>query len=256
MYIKVHSKFILTPLLNVLRDGVIACNSISDGIESFPMGEYYLQSLFLRMTGAQEQKMKCICWELATNNYHYRYNYLKNSYGECSNYDQKNNVYKDMVSCILEIDPNFQPKSIIEDIQISNKTISLKRKLPLSVLDVTKEILSSSHLIYWDEEAYQFFTAYGDELINERAIDLSNKNFLSNRFQKYYKIIIWNHRNRCAHNLMSYQQDLPSLDALTDKNRSYCNYFFRYAILILIDEIFLLLYKKYISLIDPYNFGD
>ena len=25
-----------------------------------------MQSIFMKMTGAQEQKMKCICWEIAT----------------------------------------------------------------------------------------------------------------------------------------------------------------------------------------------
>ena len=69
MYISQHSEFILTPLIKILIDGVSACHAIGDGMDSYPMGEYLMQSLFLKMTGAQEQKMKCICWDLATTDY-------------------------------------------------------------------------------------------------------------------------------------------------------------------------------------------
>lgn len=86
----VHTSFILEPLENILKKGITPGTAIDDGINAFPIGEYFMQSLFLRMTGAQEQKMKCICWELATNNYQYRYEFLKNkSYGECSSYKDK-----------------------------------------------------------------------------------------------------------------------------------------------------------------------
>ena len=53
--------------MNLLEEGVNACRSLSDGIQLEPLREYFLSSLFLRMTGAQEQKLKCLCWELATH---------------------------------------------------------------------------------------------------------------------------------------------------------------------------------------------
>ena len=43
--------------------------------------DYFLSSIFLRMTGAQEQKLKCICWEIATHNYDFRYEYMKKVWG-------------------------------------------------------------------------------------------------------------------------------------------------------------------------------
>ena len=61
MYISQHSDFILSPLIKILKDGIAASRATGDGIDSYPMGEYLMQSLFLKMTGAQEQKMKCIC---------------------------------------------------------------------------------------------------------------------------------------------------------------------------------------------------
>ena len=65
MFSDVHTDFILNPLTEVLADGVHACTSLPVGIENSALGEYFMQSLFLRMTGAQEQKMKCIDSALA-----------------------------------------------------------------------------------------------------------------------------------------------------------------------------------------------
>ena len=82
MYTSQHSEFILTPILNILKDGISASRAIGDGMDVYPMGEYLMQSLFLKMTGAQEQKLKCICWDLATLDYEYRYDFLnKKNYG-------------------------------------------------------------------------------------------------------------------------------------------------------------------------------
>ena len=87
MYCDIHTDFILTPLFDIFKDGVNACAPLSKGIENSSLGEYFLQSLFLRLTGAQEQKMKCICWAIASNDYRYRYEYQNvKHYGECSDY--------------------------------------------------------------------------------------------------------------------------------------------------------------------------
>ena len=51
-----------------------------------PLYDYVLQTTFLKMTGSQEQKLKCIQWELATDDYEYRYDILSKSIGELSNY--------------------------------------------------------------------------------------------------------------------------------------------------------------------------
>ena len=69
MYHSIHSEFIETPLLEILKEGLHACRPLVGGIQTEPVKEYFLSSLFLRMTGAQEQKLKCVCWELATHDY-------------------------------------------------------------------------------------------------------------------------------------------------------------------------------------------
>ena len=76
MYTDIHTEFIQTPIRHILEQGINASHSLTFGIESFPMSEYYLQSIFLRMTGAAEQKMKCILWQMATDDYQYRNKYL------------------------------------------------------------------------------------------------------------------------------------------------------------------------------------
>ena len=68
-----HITFIKSSLLDILHEVVSSANLLGDGMSFFAVHGYLLQSLFLQMTGAQEQKMKCICWELATNNLQYRY---------------------------------------------------------------------------------------------------------------------------------------------------------------------------------------
>ena len=92
-----HSKFILKPISDLLIEALSAISTIGDGIESVPVSDYILQSVFLRMTGFQEQKLKCIVWDLATINYVYRFErFSKRPVGECSCYDEKNIIYKDL----------------------------------------------------------------------------------------------------------------------------------------------------------------
>ena len=55
-----HSEFILTPIDEILSEAGTAIGNQPRGIENYPLKEYFLQSVFLRLTGAQEQKCKCI----------------------------------------------------------------------------------------------------------------------------------------------------------------------------------------------------
>ena len=57
-----HDKFILTPMSTILEEAIQASSGIGSGIETYPLCDYIMQSIFLKMTGYQEQKMKCIAW--------------------------------------------------------------------------------------------------------------------------------------------------------------------------------------------------
>ena len=112
----VHSDFILAPVSDILCDTSTITHSMSWGIEMYPLWDNIMQSIFMKMTGAQEQKMKCIC-------------------------------------------------------------------------------------------------------------------------------CLYIHRNRCAHNLTSYQQNRPSLEILSGIDSVYENYYIRFALLIIIDKIMITLYQ-------------
>lgn len=94
-----HIPFILKSETEIIKDAFRSLDATNGGIETYPICDYLLHSLFLRLTGAQEQKLKCICWEMACRDYEYRYErYERKPYGECSSYDDKCMVYNDLLN--------------------------------------------------------------------------------------------------------------------------------------------------------------
>ncbi len=56
------------------------------------------------------------------------------------------------------------------------------------------------------------------------------------------------HRNRCAHNISSYQQNLPALEELQKEEYVLENYLVRFAIFLIIDKVFVALFRKYLEM--------
>lgn len=307
MFSEVHTDFILTPLMEVLKDGVDACTSMPVGIENGALGEYFMQSLFLRMTGAQEQKLKCICWVMATNDYRYRYDLLNvKQYGECSDYKDKKDIYFDLLTIIQRIDSKFVPERLLDGISLADgreedietkwkasvdksrtkkvaeiiaqqeakkgplsqkakdnisrnvlgkpysqedlKKLIYKEKKDVLVRDVVSRLiamLEHSPLTSWNYREYLFFKEHYLDVVNAKQLPLSFKEFLGSKLQDDYRRIVFEHRNRTAHNTASYLKDIPTLGILSDRGYVYKNYFFRFAILLVIDEVFMRLYQRY-----------
>jgi len=291
-----QDKFILSPIIAILQDTVNACIGIGKGIETHSLCEYVLQTTFLKMTGTSEQKLKSICWEMATNDYDYRYHYLKKNYGECSAYADKNSIYKDIVRAIVCMDSTFKVDSLFEDVDLTAKEVkdfmiretiikqerqknrrltdeemakltaginasytknglSDKEKWHLNrvvlfeeIQSKIKNIINDSLVALWEQHNYK------DYLMNWK--NLSNIDFaegdvlLCKELQDFYAEIVYAHRNRCAHNLVSLQNNLPTLKTISEDRFMYDNYFFRFSILTLLDEIFIRLYRKYAELIE------
>ena len=130
-----HTKFILTPIFEILKDCVNATKGIGIGIETYPLCEYIMQTTFLKMTGASEQKLKCILWEIATNDFHFRYEFLKTSYGECSNIKEKNKIFKEMVVQIkkLSFDTDY-----IKNIFSDETRTNIKKKTTEDIIDIVE----------------------------------------------------------------------------------------------------------------------
>ena len=243
---KSHNLFIQKPITDILRDAVTASAGIGNGIETFPLCDYIMQSVFLKMTGFQEQKMKCICWELATNDYDYRRVLLSNEdrLGECSSYPDKNNIYKRLVEQIRIYDSDFNAITI-ENKRIRRETISN-----------IKKIFSNTNLLIWGQEEFIEFVNIWRDVKGACFANENNSLFteVTNGISLKYVYVnhLYKHRNRIAHNTYSYQQNLPTLKTLANENYKYENYFLWFAILVLIDEIFIELYAKYLKVLEDY----
>lgn len=239
-----HNEFILKPITAILTEVVSASKGIGNGIETYPLFDYITQSVFLKMTGFQEQKMKCIYWELASNNYDYRRVLLSNEdkLGECSSYNDKSNIYKRLVEQIRYYDSDFNIASIE------------KKKIRKETGSKIKEIFSNTNLLIWGQGAFHNYEGMWRSIENKHFANENNnlfpeiKNGIS--LKDIYTNHLYKHRNRVAHNTHSYQQNLPTLKTLVNENYKYENYFLWFAILVLIDNIFIELFIKYISVIE------
>ena len=236
-----HTEFILSPITDILNDIVSASAGIGNGIETFPLCDYIMQSVFLKMTGFQEQKMKCICWELASNDYEYRYEYryefTKNPLGECSNYKDKQTIYKDLIKQIKKHNTSYNVTTELNKVDILATTAS----------EITDKFLGTNLSIWTQKSFNEYSNIWSGVSSNHFANDDNNlftevHNITS--IKKIYENYLYKHRNRIAHNTQSYQQNLPTLKTLENENYKYENYFVWFAILVLIDKIFIELYKS------------
>lgn len=191
------------------------------------------------MTGFQEQKLKCIVWELATDDYDYRYRKLSNKLGECSSYKDKNEIYKDMIETIKECSSDFEIKGFLD-----------KKDFMDSIENNIVTIFNNSHLANFKLKSFKQFLDIWKKLFSENSL-LTDNLFQSEekhiRLINVYQDYLYKARNRIAHNTLSYQQNLPTLKVLKGEDYKYENYFLWFAILVLIDEVFLRLYKKYLE---------
>jgi hypothetical protein len=235
-----HSKFILSPISDILKDVSTASIGVGAGIETYPLCDYVMQSVFLKLTGAQEQKMKCICWELATNDYEYRYfRFTQRRLGECSDYSEKKEVYKDLVKQINKGDSTFT-------LLTQNERANILSNTNLSI----ESIFTDSNLLIWAQKSYnEYKEIWANILKTHFANDKDNLFTGTNGYSliQIYENHLYKHRNRVAHNTLSYQQNLPTLKTLIHENYKYENYFIYFSILILIDKTFIELYKKYLD---------
>lgn len=238
-----HTEFILSPTTEILKDVVSASAGIGSGIETYPLCDYVMQSAFLKMTGFQEQKMKCITWELATVDFDYRRALLGNddNLGECSSYSDKNKIYKRLMTQIRKHDPSFDLASDIDRKAILKETLAF-----------IKSVFENTNLAIWAQSNFSWFLNQTHLIKPEHFLHQDGRgrpNLFENVLQDKYEVL-YNHRNRIAHNTHSYQQNLPTLKALINDGHKYENYFLYFSILLLIDNIFRALYLKYLDAIE------
>lgn len=226
-----HEEFILNPIEQILEDAANATTLLNKMIEAFPLNDYVLKSVFLEMTGFQEQKFKCIAWDIATENFEFRFDYLhKYAKNYFSNYKEKKEFYTEL-------------KSILGK---SAGLSEIEKKLILKdARERIESIIEKSNLKDWNRRDYEVFKDNIEVKINENEIALDKELLIGGTREIYEKL--YRNRNRLAHNTPSYQQNLPKFQILEDEKFGYSNYFVWFYILIVIDKIMITLYKKFIG---------
>ncbi len=239
-----YTKFITTPIFKILENCANATRGIEDKIDTFPLCEYIMQTTFLKMTGSSEQKLKCILKVIAANDFDFLdAKFLNNRYGECSNIEAKKEVFRNLSNAILKFEP--QSPNIVAHIYDSTTKTYIKKK----ATDEIEKLFSTSIISKWCEKDFLFFKNNANRYFSDNLFcHYSNGNTLTLINGKLnYEQIVYEHRNNCAHNLDSNRAHLPDLSDLKEQHHNYKNYFFRFALLVLLDEIFMKLYKVYCS---------
>jgi hypothetical protein len=218
-----HKDFILTPLSSLIEQTLRPLDLYKGQICNYIMKEYVLQTLFMKLTGCMEQKAKCILWDIATHDFEYRRDFLRDNskQGEYSKYDSKNYVYRTLVN----------HGGIIDD--------QKKGELLTQLKDFKKDILVESILKVWlprelrDLKIKELFAIKrwaGDSLLESPLNDTI--------YESLYK-----HRNRCAHNVLSYQGNVMNPQKIKEVgDASYATWF---TLLVLMDMIYMDLYEMF-----------
>jgi hypothetical protein len=241
--------FVFSPVSEILRDAIFSSNLTGDSINCFPVFDFIVTAAFLKMTGCLEQKIQAIRWELATNDLEYRRTLLLNGISECSSYKDKNEVFKQIAKELrfmqLSAKYTVKQKDYLSDIKRELTTMlknsSLKNIMPRSY----SEFESIIDDLVNDFENHDIFTAKGDgiPLFGGKNDPKLKKNLLLFIFENY----VYQRRNQIAHNTRINLQNLPSIKTMNDENFKYDNYFVFFAILMLIDKIFIDMFRLYIQ---------
>lgn len=253
-----HESFILTPISKELDEAQFALAPLEGNIDNYPLFDYVMQSLYLKMTGFQEQKVKCISWELATDDYALRYKrYKQHPLGECSSYKDKKQVFTDLVSML---EKENKGSSVLSEQERANILFSTKNEL--------RDFGSLPQLFGWAEKGLDDFCNLFEKCGKECVLYVNQcvasdilghcASCSKNNGKDACEIIqimtlidafdvAIRHRNRCAHNITSFQQNLPALDNLQKKEYILENYFVRFSLLMIVDKVFVALFRKYLE---------
>lgn len=266
-----HAEFILTGLSRLLEEAALAVRNLGAGIDSWPLRDYFLRSLFLKMTGAQEQKCKCICWDLATFDYDFRYQtFSKWSLGECSSLKDKTTVFSGLVLMLEKM--GVKNISVNEELVRKGVLCDVKGKVqcfydecrglgwPQHEFEEFREVFSKIKATCLvlptnkEDKSWRIFSMRCDKCERRKTFNYPTgcdkvSDFLPFDLQELYEQSVHRHRNECAHNTLSYQMNKPSFDEMCAEGYEFRNYYLRFAILILIDELFMRTYKEWADII-------
>jgi hypothetical protein len=228
--------FIFLPAKEIITDVINSSVGVGNGIETFPLCDYIMQSVFIKMTGFQEQKMKSICWGLALNDYDYRYKLTKSPLGECSSYEDKEQVYGDLFTEIKKLNPVFKIGHAVDKVKLLEDTAAeIQRGFDSTNLSIWAQRSFDDYSRIWMQVKSPHFAVDDKVLFPNAGLGFS--------LRKIYIDHLYRHRNRIAHNTQSYQQNLPTLKTLLNEAYRYENYFLYFSLIVLIDNLFMKLFE-------------
>lgn len=232
--------FIKEPLDTICKDGMQAASALKCTFDTFPVFDYLLQSIFLRMTGCLEQKAKLIIWEMASYDADYRYHILSTKIGECSSLKDKKKIFNDLWEQIQKLSPNeeFNPpiKKYLNDIKSSIQNIFTDSPFALAYPQDFKNWKET--ILEWIKKAPKI------QKEMSKGICFLDKN---KEWEKGIESMI-DFRNTLAHNTKSHIKNIPHLSTMNNALYIYENYFIRFSLLMLIDQIFRDFFNKYLNL--------
>jgi len=168
---------------------------------------------------------------MATEDFEFRRVFLKDYASQgFSTYDSKKSIYQKLMILLDRGELSESDRKLIV-----NEATSIICK-----------IFNRSNFQYWNGNTYIEFKGNIKKKIGYKGIARKGDgyNLLESEGQKVYEML-YRHRNRLAHNTLSYQRNLPTLHELENKEFGDSNYFIWFYILIVIDKIMIKLYNEF-----------
>jgi hypothetical protein len=243
MFYSSTTDFILSPLSNILAEAAFAISNVGNKMNNYQIADWVMPTVFLRMTGAQEQKCKSINWDLGTIDLEHRLTRMMDKQGDMSCYDDKFKLCSDLTASLLRNSQRFDPSTDIDRETIMKETRE----------DIVR-LCSTSLMTTWYGDYYKDFEDVTEGFRKEEFFDWDEssgklKAMLKGDIRMAYEAM-YRHRIRCAHNTNSWQPNLPRFTVLSGPASVYENYFIRFYLLVLLDKLFVQLYKTAIECVE------
>lgn len=271
-----YDKIISKDVSIYIQEVCCAYGNSSHNIANYPLIEYLLSSVLLRMTGFMEQKLDILQLTLCNQDEDFKYNLLRKSNKLSSNYDEVSSIYKSFLSIIQAMekelnvsdtkkysDKLFKSSEYILNAHtklyniLKNSSIisPIKRNfddfvnLKKSMLDLSEDIAKlrkelDEKTLSKEEKKTKGIAL--SQLETQQGLCLSEQNYIS-----IYKRTI-DFRHSIAHNITSIKRDLPNISFIKSENFQFENYFVRFMIILSIDEVIRDMYDYYKKLKNKY----
>lgn len=279
-----YDKIISRDVSLYVQEVCCAYGNSSNNITQYPLIEYLMSSVLLRMTGFMEQKLDILQLILCHQDEDLKYNLLHKSNKLSSSYQVVSSIYKSFRQIILIFEKDFN----VSERKKYDENLFGNIKCILNAYEKIYNIFKDSSIVYPIKRNFDDFlnlknriSNFDDEQIQKIQEELKNqllskeerkrkgetlnalvkKNKTRNRFRIFSLndyIYVYRHtinfRHSIAHNIISIRKDLPNISAIKSNNFQYENYFIRFMIVLSIDEVIRDMYKYYKALQDKYLF--